>query len=596
MAHAGEPIARAEPIILGRSAMKLNTCHEASVALVAMVMAGALASAVAQVPEILPDPDNRPPNMAKPVKVYFLSGQSNMCGMGRQESLRPLPAADEKFGYLVDDQGNWTVRNDVHHIYYVMDDRKIDAPLTVHDRIGPELGIGHVLGTYHDEMVLLIKAACGNRSLGYDFRPPSARKRIGEDDNGKGWYAGISYDRYVGHGKAVMADIANNLPGYKGQGFELAGIFWWQGHKDRGMPKDQYEELLAELIRDMRKDFNAPNAKFVVATVAFNGHNLGPWQGVWEAQMGISQRPEFAGNVASVDIRDIGGGGFHYGDNGATYAKVGDRMGRAMAGLLGKGGSSRSSRARSGGAEAPMPAGLDADQASRRLRPMVQSLSQRKYAAVMRVADRLDKSIQQQKNAPNADTEALDAELKDIATIRKFIDEQAEAVVAEIKGHMKSGNVYRAHHVTLESGRYFRGIEAYDKPVAAVQKELTKADHRTAIRQGAQFYRLLANAQRVRNDRTVQMLTDFAAQSGDSVYAKAAKAGGRRPGQGSRGVARRRCTGRGAVNVCRGRSPERLRGETAGQQPRQRRQALWWPARRAATMAAFAAWPWSEWR
>ena len=46
--------------------------------------------------------------------------------------------------------------------------------------------------------------------------------------------------------------------------------------------------------------------------------------------MGISKSPEFKGNVGSVDIRDIGGGGAHYGNNGATYAKVGDRMGRAM--------------------------------------------------------------------------------------------------------------------------------------------------------------------------------------------------------------------------------------------------------------------------
>ena len=53
-----------------------------------------------------------------------------------------------------------------------------------------------------------------------------------------------------------------------------------------------------------------------------------------EAQMAISKRPEFKGNAASVDIRDIGGGGAHYGDSGATYAKVGDRMGRAMAKLL----------------------------------------------------------------------------------------------------------------------------------------------------------------------------------------------------------------------------------------------------------------------
>jgi len=35
-----------------------------------------------------------------------------------------------------------------------------------------------------------------------------------------------------------------------------------------------------------------------------------------------------------VDIREMGGGGYHYGNNGATYGKVGDAMGRAMAELL----------------------------------------------------------------------------------------------------------------------------------------------------------------------------------------------------------------------------------------------------------------------
>jgi hypothetical protein len=41
---------------------------------------------------------------------------------------------------------------------------------------GPELGFGHVMGTFHDEPVLLIKTAMGNRSLDFDFRPPSSGK------------------------------------------------------------------------------------------------------------------------------------------------------------------------------------------------------------------------------------------------------------------------------------------------------------------------------------------------------------------------------------------------------------------------------------
>ena len=290
-----------------------------------------------EIPAELPKPDGKAPDNKKPIKVFFLSGQSNMCGMGRPESLMPLATGDEKFAYLVDENGKWTVRNDVYYIYYVMDKRAQDGPLTVGGRLGPEVGIGHVLGHYHDEVVLLIKGACGNRSLGWDFMPPTSRKRLGKSSADGGWYAGTSYDRYVKHAKSVLADLEGNLPGYKGQGYEMAGIFWWQGHKDKGMAQETYEQFLAELIHDLRADFKAPKAAFVLATVGFNGRNLGPWKGVFDAQMAISdpkRHPKFAGNVASVDIRDMGGGGYHYGNNGATYTKVGDAMGRAMAKLL----------------------------------------------------------------------------------------------------------------------------------------------------------------------------------------------------------------------------------------------------------------------
>ncbi len=289
------------------------------------------------IPAELPKPDTKAPDNKKPIKVFFLSGQSNMCGMGKPESLMPLAKNDKKFAYLVDDNGKWTVRNDVYYIYYVMDKREKDGQLTVFNRIGPEVGIGHVLGYCHDEVVLLIKGACGNRSLGWDFMPPTSRKRLGKSSADGGWYAGTSYDRYVKHAKNVLADLKGNLPGYKGQGYEMAGFFWWQGHKDKGMAQEEYEQLLAELIQDLRADFKAPDAPFVVATVGFNGRNLGPWKGVFDAQMAISdpkRHPKFAGNVASVDIRDMGGGGYHYGNNGATYTKVGDAMGRAMAKLL----------------------------------------------------------------------------------------------------------------------------------------------------------------------------------------------------------------------------------------------------------------------
>ena len=38
--------------------------------------------AMGQVPDPLPDPDGKPADSTKPVKVFILMGQSNMVGMG----------------------------------------------------------------------------------------------------------------------------------------------------------------------------------------------------------------------------------------------------------------------------------------------------------------------------------------------------------------------------------------------------------------------------------------------------------------------------------------------------------------------------------
>ena len=43
----------------------------------------ALPVLVADTPKPLPDPDGRPANMAKPVQVFILLGQSNMLGFGQ---------------------------------------------------------------------------------------------------------------------------------------------------------------------------------------------------------------------------------------------------------------------------------------------------------------------------------------------------------------------------------------------------------------------------------------------------------------------------------------------------------------------------------
>jgi len=149
----------------------------------------------------------------------------------------------------------------------------------------------------------------------------------------------------VASAKAVLKNLAKYYPGYKGksQGYEVAGFFFWQGHKDQNPAHaSRYEFNLVNFIKSLRKDFKAPEAKFAISTIAFGGTKMkGSTLKVAEAQLAVSgekgKYPEFKGNVKSFDARPYWrGGGAHYGGSPETYFMVGDGLGRAMAEMLGK--------------------------------------------------------------------------------------------------------------------------------------------------------------------------------------------------------------------------------------------------------------------
>jgi hypothetical protein len=232
--------------------------------------------------------------------------------------------------------------------------------VTNRKNLGPEYGIGHVLGHAIDAPVMILKSCIGNRSLGWDLLPPGSEpyefegKMVpgyrGTPDNPKGngekvegqWYAGKQYDDDVDGAKQVLADLEKYYPGAKG--YEIAGFFFWQGEKDCGNPENasRYEFNLVNFIKSLRKDFDAPEAKFVLGTLGEaqkdSGGNLGL---VTQAQLAVDgesgKYPEFKGNVATVFTNPYsmgGSGNGHYGGNGETYMNVGEAMGRAMVELL----------------------------------------------------------------------------------------------------------------------------------------------------------------------------------------------------------------------------------------------------------------------
>jgi alpha-galactosidase len=282
------------------------------------------------------------------VKVFILAGQSNMQGHGKVKaepkandgkgSLEWLVnnnATAQRFKHLVDEQGNWIARKDVQ-IWYL--DRHGDLAPGFGFRegyIGPELGFGICVGDAINEPVLLIKLAWGGKSLASDFRPPSS-----------GGEVGAYYQDLIKLTKEVLRDTGTLFPKYADCKLELSGFGWHQGWNDRVNQgfNDEYEQNLANFIRDIRKDLGAPNLPFVIAETGMSGREEKHPRALslMKAQAAVAEHDEFRGNVAFVGTRDFfrpkeqspSGQAYHWNSNAETYYLIGDGMGKAMLKLL----------------------------------------------------------------------------------------------------------------------------------------------------------------------------------------------------------------------------------------------------------------------
>ena len=265
-------------------------------------------------------------------KVYFLVGQSNMEGKGNPihlDTYKDDPAIQPTYAGLKDGD-DWAVRDDVFITYPSRNGGPQHGPLTVgfgtkgEDSIGPEFGFGHTMGNATQEPVVLIKIAWGGKSVMVDFRPPGAppsdeeiqlmleraRKKKPEttEDEIRERF-GHFYREVVRHAEEELAALDERFPELKGYEPEVAGFIWHQGFNDKvngEMKKDGYSlytVLLAQFIRDIRKDLGEPDMPFVIGELSTGGI---PARGDFQvAQENVAKLPEFKDNVVFVKTAEF---------------------------------------------------------------------------------------------------------------------------------------------------------------------------------------------------------------------------------------------------------------------------------------------------
>ena len=259
---------------------------------------------------------------SRPIKVFILAGQSNMEGKAKMSLVNyqaEQPATRDLFKHWRKD-GKWIERDDVW-IKFLDRKGKLTVGYGSPKCIGPEFEFGTVVGDHYTEPVLIIKTAWGGRSLYRDFRPPSAKlpadsvlekmlaamkKQKGKEnatlDDVKKLF-GASYRAMMDEIHGTLADVKKVVPGYAGQGHEIAGFVWFQGWNDmiNSDATAEYTANLTHFIRDVRKDLKSPRLPFVSGQFGVDGTKPSPKARQFkDAQAAVMDLQEFKGNVALV--------------------------------------------------------------------------------------------------------------------------------------------------------------------------------------------------------------------------------------------------------------------------------------------------------
>jgi hypothetical protein len=248
----------------------------------------------------------------KPVKIYILSGQSNM----------------NTFRHTLDElkKGYPNLEIPTRNIWYVEAGFRGGLPKE-NGGWGVETPFGIDMAKDIKSPVLLFKSNQGGTTLTKDWRPPSTVKRSGGE-------VGYLYNRMIRRLHNMIKDVETICPPVKERGYEIAGFVWFQGESDAcdsdpEVWKD-YKEKLRELIADVRSDVGVPNLPFLIVQI----NNIPLWDGTPDKPKGGAIIREAEKKVAEEDPKGVWistsnlSNGYHYDAN--AHMIIGQRMAQAM--------------------------------------------------------------------------------------------------------------------------------------------------------------------------------------------------------------------------------------------------------------------------
>jgi hypothetical protein len=180
----------------------------------------------------------------KAVEVFFLTGQSNMEGVGSVSQLTPAQK---------------DISSDVR--LWNNNSKGWEPVIYRTDYFGVEVALAHALKkAMPGAKIVFIKHAAGGTNLHEQWRPLPE--------------PGPLYAGFVRKVQMVLDKMSQNNENY-----EIAGIFWMQGESDAGREDFaiHYESNLKDLIAEMRKKFGKPDTPFIFGRISTSLKKETPW-------------------------------------------------------------------------------------------------------------------------------------------------------------------------------------------------------------------------------------------------------------------------------------------------------------------------------
>ena len=244
-----------------------------------------------------------------PLKVVLMLGGTTIFGggtvadfqqprvgapAGSLDHLVLTPETRKQYAHLLGEDGRWVTRADVW-VHFDQRASKTGALGIGYGGpgyargIGPELGLGHVLGDHFDEQVLLLKFDLGDPSVAADLK-----------SRGSG-APGRTYSQLLKQIEESTSALENKFPDYlEGSQYEFAGIVLDLGEKDQAEALEKYFPIF---LTDLRRELGKPNLPVVLLGTGKGGLAETQFPEILEAQLQVAFLPELRKSVRFVDTR-----------------------------------------------------------------------------------------------------------------------------------------------------------------------------------------------------------------------------------------------------------------------------------------------------